>query len=120
LCHTLLALLTSTRLQGKDDEEVKPRTLPKSISCGKTFRGHSALTSLTAVHSWLQQLATELQERLEADRRDHQRMPSQLTVSIDTLAAGAGRWELGGGLFVQHCAAIWVCMRAVSTCCLVG
>lgn len=25
--------------QGKDGEGVKPRTLPKSISCGKTFRG---------------------------------------------------------------------------------
>jgi DNA polymerase eta len=81
-------------MQGKDDEEVKPRTLPKSISCGKTFRGASALTGLTAVHGWLQQLATELQERLEADRRDHQRMPSQLTVSIDTLAANAGVFGL--------------------------
>jgi hypothetical protein len=34
-------------------------------------------------------------------QEDHQRMPSQLTVSIDTLAAGAGRlglwWQVVGG-----------------------
>jgi DNA polymerase eta len=92
----LVHVLFFNLLQGKDDDEVKPRTLPKSISCGKTFRGASALTGLTAVHSWLQQLATELQERLEADRREHQRIPSQLTVSIDTLAANAGGCTEGG------------------------
>eukprot|EP00775_Hariotina_reticulata_P004339 gene4339-4592_t len=54
--------------QGRDDEEVKPRLLPKSVSCGKTFRGKNALTGLTAVHSWLQQLGLELEERLQADR----------------------------------------------------
>jgi len=55
-------------VQGQDGEEVKPRLLPKSVSCGKTFRGKNALTGLTAVHSWLQQLGHELEERLEADR----------------------------------------------------
>jgi nucleotidyltransferase/DNA polymerase involved in DNA repair len=30
--------------QGKDGEGVKPRTLTKSISCGKTFRGKQVST----------------------------------------------------------------------------
>lgn len=70
--------------QGQDGEEVKPRTLPKSISCGKTFRGNNVLTGLTAVHSWLLQLGQELQERIEADRQQHQRLPKLLTVSFDS------------------------------------
>lgn len=70
--------------QGKDGEEVVPRTLPKSISCGKTFRGHNVLTGLTAVHEWLLQLGQELQERIEADRQQHQRLPKLLTVSFDS------------------------------------
>lgn len=70
--------------QGKDGEEVKPRTLPKSISCGKTFRGVNVLTGLTAVHKWLLELGQELQERIEADRQQHQRLPKLLTVSFDS------------------------------------
>lgn len=70
--------------QGKDGEDVKPRTLPKSISCGKTFRGQNVLTGLTAVHKWLLQLGEELQERIEADRQQHQRLPKLLTVSFDS------------------------------------
>jgi DNA polymerase eta len=70
--------------QGKDGEDVKPRMLPKSISCGKTFRGQNVLTGLTAVHKWLLQLGQELQERIEADRQQHQRLPKLLTVSFDS------------------------------------
>ena len=32
--------------------QVKQRTLPKSLSCGKTFRGASALHTFDAVHHW--------------------------------------------------------------------
>ena len=42
--------------RGVDDEEVKPRTLPKSISCGKTFRGASALRDLATTRTWLLQV----------------------------------------------------------------
>ena len=32
--------------------QVKERQLPKSLSCGKTFRGRSALRDLAMVHRW--------------------------------------------------------------------
>lgn len=83
--------------QGIDDLDVKPRTLPKSISCGKTFRGVTAITGLSAVHKWLQELGKELQERIEADRKDHQRLPGLLTMSIDTLPGGSGAAAATGG-----------------------
>lgn len=79
--------------------------LPKSISCGKTFRAQNVLTGLTAVHTWLLQLGQELQERIEADRAQHQRLPKLLTVSFDSAplhdtaggAAGAGAPAAGNG-----------------------
>lgn len=91
--------------QGLDGELVKPRKLPQSISCGKTFRGHNVLTGLTAVHTWLLQLGQELQERIEADRQQHQRLPKLLTVSFDSApledaaaaaASGAAAAQAGG------------------------
>ncbi len=33
--------------------QVKPRLLPKSVGCSKTFRGHMALKTLDDVHTWL-------------------------------------------------------------------
>lgn len=92
--------------QGIDDLEVKPRTLPKSISCGKTFRGANAITGLSAVHKWLQELGKELQERIEADRKDHQRLPGLLTVSIDTLSAGAATTAAAAGTGAAAAAAV--------------
>ncbi len=41
---------------GLDGEEVKPRLLPKSVGCSKTFRGRSALTTLEVVHQWLKSI----------------------------------------------------------------
>lgn len=35
--------------RGIDREPVKPRTLPKSIGCGKTFTGHLQIKSLDKV-----------------------------------------------------------------------
>lgn len=51
------------------------------------------LTSLTAVHTWLVQLGQELQERIEADRQQHQRLPKLLTVSFDSAPLDAGGAE---------------------------
>lgn len=83
--------------QGKDGEEVVPRMLPKSISCGKTFRNQNVLTGLTAVHQWLLQLGQELQERIQADRQQHQRLPKLLTVSFDSAPVEeAGPSDLAG------------------------
>jgi DNA polymerase eta len=48
------------------------------------YTGVNVLTSLTAVHTWLVQLGQELQERIEADRQQHQRLPKLLTVSFDS------------------------------------
>ncbi|KAI8465336.1 MAG: hypothetical protein J3K34DRAFT_525446 [Monoraphidium minutum] len=80
--------------RGVDDGEVKPRTLPKSVSCGKTFRGASALRDAAG-------LARELEERISADRRAHQRLPQLLTVSFDGAGAagggGSGQGNGGGG-----------------------
>lgn len=36
---------------GMDDGEVTPRMAPKSLSCGKTFRGSSALKDMAQVGS---------------------------------------------------------------------
>jgi DNA polymerase eta len=83
------ALWLSRLAQGQDGEEVKPRTLPKSLSCGKSFRGANALTSVTAVHQWLLELAQELQQRVIADRTAHARLPRLLTVSIDHMTEPA-------------------------------
>ena len=60
--------------------QVKERQLPQSISCGKTFRGHTALMAFPAVHKWLGELGNELEERITADRADNERVPRLLTV----------------------------------------
>lgn len=81
--------------RGIDDGEVEERRLPKSVSCGKTFRGASALGDDASVHRWLLELAAELEERLAIDKEDNHRSPQLLTVSIGTKNGnGAG----GGGV----------------------
>ena len=60
--------------------QVKPRKQPQSIGCGKTFRGTSALRAFPPVHTWLLELAKELQERITEDREEHARLPRLLTV----------------------------------------
>lgn len=42
--------------RGVDDGEFTARTLPKSLSCGKSFRGNYALTTMEAVTRWLGEL----------------------------------------------------------------
>ncbi|KAK9830086.1 hypothetical protein WJX72_009709 [[Myrmecia] bisecta] len=89
--------------QGFDADEVKQRTLPKSIGCSKTFRGGSALKSLDGVHRWLKELAHELEERIKADRAANARIPRLLTVSVWFAAPGgepttAANWQGNSGL----------------------
>ena len=60
--------------------QVKPRKQPQSIGCGKTFRGASALRAFPPVHTWLLELAKELEERIAEDREEHARLPRLLTV----------------------------------------
>ena len=76
--------------RGVDDMEVEERRLPKSISCGKTFRGKFGLSSIEAIHTWLLELAAELEERIAVDKEDNQRSPQTLTVSI---GAGNSTWH---------------------------
>ena len=69
--------------------QVKQRTLPKSFSCGKTFRNHTALHIITDVHHWLLKLAKELDERVTEDRKANARLPQLLTVSVYSPPQGA-------------------------------
>ena len=89
---------------GEDREEVKDRSLPKSIGCGKTFRNahwgspskHEGeelpsddssakgwvLKDLASVETWMRNLATECADRLAKDREQHQRVARLLTISL--------------------------------------
>lgn len=69
---------------------MKQRTLPKSISCGKTFRNHTALHTVEEVRHWLGELAQELEERVIEDRKANARLPQLLTVSFYTPPEGQG------------------------------
>jgi DNA polymerase eta len=73
--------------RGVDALGVEERRLPRSVSCGKTFRGPDALRDEAAVRRWLGALAAELVERLAREREEHRRTPSLLTVG----AGGASR-----------------------------
>lgn len=66
--------------RGIEDEPVKPRQLPKSIGCSKTFPGKTALCTRDQVQHWLLQLALELEDRLKKDKDTNQRVAKQLTV----------------------------------------
>ncbi|XP_017283968.1 DNA polymerase eta [Kryptolebias marmoratus] len=71
--------------RGIEFEPVKPRQLPKSIGCSKTFPGKTALTTTEQVQYWLQQLALELEERLTKDREANGRVAKLLTVGVRQL-----------------------------------
>ena len=92
--------------RGIDDAEVEERRLAKSTSCGKTFRGKYALTEIESVHTWLLELAAELEERLLEDKEDNKRTPQLLTVSV---GAGNASWK-SGNHFSRSCS-----MRRVET-----
>jgi len=75
--HWLLGLC-----KGKDGEIVKERELPKSIGCGKNFRGKEKLDTKKKVEEKVENLVEELVERLEEDRDDYSRVATGLTVGI--------------------------------------
>ncbi|KAJ6664698.1 hypothetical protein lerEdw1_006271 [Lerista edwardsae] len=68
--------------RGIDNDPVKPRQLPKSIGCSKNFPGRTALASQKQVQHWLLQLALELEERLNKDQDQNNRVAKQLSVGI--------------------------------------
>ena len=76
---------------------MKQRTLPKSISCGKTFRNHTALHTIDEVRHWLCELGKELEERVLEDRKVNARLPQLLTVSFYTPPEGLGKGQAGNG-----------------------
>ena len=77
--------------RGIDDGEVAARRVPKSISCGKTFRGNTALTCFDAVLKWLTELAGELEDRISEDTEENARVPTLLTVSMRTEQGSVSR-----------------------------
>ncbi|XP_048452959.1 DNA polymerase eta isoform X2 [Rhincodon typus] len=68
--------------RGVEFEPVRPRHLPKSIGCSKNFLGTEALSSCEQVKHWLLQLATELEERLDKDKEQNQRVGRLLSVGV--------------------------------------
>ncbi|GAB4815654.1 hypothetical protein N2152v2_002700 [Parachlorella kessleri] len=91
--------------RGVDDGEVTERTLPKSLSCGKTFRGNHALVEVDSVHRWLLELAGELEERLATDQQANHRSATLLTVSF----AAAPPWAGSDG--------VWQSSKSLSRSC---
>ncbi|XP_018411223.1 PREDICTED: DNA polymerase eta [Nanorana parkeri] len=77
--------------RGIEDEPVKPRQLPKSIGCSKTFPGKTALCTRDQVQYWLLQLSTELEERLKKDKDTNHRTAKLLTIGINR--QGDPRWS---------------------------
>ncbi|KAL4578179.1 hypothetical protein LXL04_014298 [Taraxacum kok-saghyz] len=74
--------------RGMSGEEVEGRLLPKSHGSGKTFRGPSALKTLTAVESWLKELCEELSERLHTDMETNKRIAHTLTLHATAYKCG--------------------------------
>eukprot|EP00794_Sanderia_malayensis_P017317 gene17317-19050_t len=68
--------------KGIDHEPVRPRQLPKSVGCCKNFRGKEKLAKVTEVSYWLNQLASEVCERLEQEVELNNRIPTHLCVNL--------------------------------------
>ena len=68
--------------RGRDGEAVKEREHPKSIGCGKNFRGKEKPETVSRVEEKLTNLVEELLERLEEDRDEYGRMATGLTVGV--------------------------------------
>lgn len=70
--------------RGHDPEPVTVRQIPQSIGCSKNFPGRSALATVETTRQWLCSLASELVERLVADRGEYRRQASRLTLHVRT------------------------------------
>ena len=53
--------------QGIDHEPIRTRTITQSIGCGKNFLGPEKLKTAQQVMHWLEELSSEVVERLEED-----------------------------------------------------
>lgn len=67
--------------RGIDLELVTPRLVSKSIGCCKKFPGRNAISAITTLNHWLNELANEIIERLEQDEMENSRRPKQMVVS---------------------------------------
>ncbi|XP_049281759.1 DNA polymerase eta [Anopheles funestus] len=67
--------------RGIDLEAVTAKFHSKSIGCCKRFPGKNAITGLATLNHWLNELASEVTERLEKDMDENNRTAKQLTVS---------------------------------------
>lgn len=65
-------------------EDVSERTIEKSMSSGKTFRGALALSVIdeVTVFNWISELLGSLLERLEDDYDTNMRLPGLLSLSV--------------------------------------
>ena len=83
--------------------QVKQRTLPKSLSCGKTFTGPKTLHTLPPVLKWLGELGGELEDRIAADRDANSREPRLLTVQWGRpKGPGWGNWDTTSKSCAMH------------------
>jgi len=69
---------------GVDHEPVRPRQLAKSTGCGKNFPGKSKLATGEQVKYWVDQLASELHERLTRESELNNREAKLLGVGFKT------------------------------------
>uniref|UniRef100_A0A182JPC3 DNA polymerase eta n=1 Tax=Anopheles christyi TaxID=43041 RepID=A0A182JPC3_9DIPT len=67
--------------RGIDLEAVTAKFHSKSIGCCKRFPGKNAITGMATLSHWLNELASEVTERLEKDLDENNRTAKQLTVS---------------------------------------
>lgn len=76
--------------RGIDVEPVQARFNPKSIGCCKQFKGKAALTNLDSLKKWLKDLGDEIEDRLEKDALETNRIPKQMVASF-SVQMGDGR-----------------------------
>ncbi|KAH8372355.1 hypothetical protein KR093_011193 [Drosophila rubida] len=66
--------------RGIDLEAVTPRFYSKSIGCCKKFPGRNNITGLKTLQHWLNELASEINDRLEKDFIENNRKAKQMVV----------------------------------------
>ena len=74
--------------RGLDKEPVKERDLPKSIGCGKNFRGPEILDTKEKIENWMESLCTELVNRLKKDKDAYKRIAQSFQVSVSLEGKG--------------------------------
>lgn len=66
--------------RGIDYEPVTTRLISKSIGCCKKFPGRSALTTSESTEHWVNELTSEIAERIEKDFKENNRRAKQISV----------------------------------------